>query len=293
MKHSSINTDARQWPAETRNSEMGIFTLSTLKNAALSPWARLTAILVALHPDNSLGRDDISRLLGCSISTSDRAIADLLTNRIATRSDNGCLVLNNRYPSTETRVSCTAESATRNDGISRAHAYTRTRDVNVNNVNRVTHRNDIYHEEDILNTSGDNNTRAREIAVWFAKRIAGVVPRQGSNAWTAAEALARAGVSDADLDAVANWLQAEPWVHWLSLPLIASQYNNWKTRHAAHPPISQVLRSRLDLLVTGQSDPSVFSGMDLIKYVTGAGAADNLAADIAYLESLIARENAR
>ena len=82
------------------------------------------------------------------------------------------------------------------------------------------------------------SARTNEIVRWFAKRVGGVVSKPGSKPWDAAHDLAEAGATDADLEGAFTWLQGEAWVKSISLVLIASKFNDYKSRHAT--PIKPV-----------------------------------------------------
>lgn len=72
-------------------------------------------------------------------------------------------------------------------------------------------------------------TRTYQVAEWYANRVGGVIPGKGAREWADAKRLAETGITDDELPALFDWLAAQTWVKSLSLGLMASKYNDWRS----------------------------------------------------------------
>ena len=67
------------------------------------------------------------------------------------------------------------------------------------------------------------------MAEWYAKRVGGVIPGKGAREWADAKRLAETEITDDELPVLFDWLAAQSWVKSLSLGLMASKYNDWRS----------------------------------------------------------------
>jgi len=75
-------------------------------------------------------------------------------------------------------------------------------------------------------------SRVFQIADWYAKRIGGVLPGKGAREWAHAKQLAATPITDDELGALFDWLMGQSWVDSVSLSLMASKYNEWRSSKA-------------------------------------------------------------
>lgn len=76
------------------------------------------------------------------------------------------------------------------------------------------------------------SNRIYEVAHWYAKRVSGVVPGKSAREWQHAKALAETGITDAELAAYYDWLRGQDWVNSISLGLMVSRFNEWRSSKA-------------------------------------------------------------
>lgn len=78
-------------------------------------------------------------------------------------------------------------------------------------------------------------SRVFQIADWYAKRIGGVLPGKGAREWAHAKQLAATPITDDELGELFDWLMGQSWVDSVSLSLMASKYNEWRSSKQAKP----------------------------------------------------------
>ena len=127
----------------------------------------------------------------------------------------------------------------RHQGTSRRHVGTQQRPVTTDipapradKLDTRTTTKNITKDMPDKPAASQPASRIYEIAHWYAKRVSGVVPGKGAREWAHAKSLAETGITDDELTDLYDWLGGQKWVTSISLGLMASRYNEWRSSKA-------------------------------------------------------------
>lgn len=100
---------------------------------------------------------------------------------------------------------------------------------NLDRNNNKERNNDMQAEPATTTPEQKTPSRIYQVAAWYADRVGGVIPGKGAREWAHAKQLASTGITDDELREEFDWLAGQSWLESVSLGIMASKYNEWRS----------------------------------------------------------------